>query len=102
MTYIFLDVYIHTCKLTYDCLLIKVTEINNSCHIQTKVKYHMHTQTWMPTKKEANMYDVVDVQHLSASSDQYDPTKLETNTYIEMKGVKDSTKLKIEYINTMI
>ena len=53
-------------------------------------------------KKEANTYDVVNVEHLSASSDQYDPTKVETNTYIEMKGVKDSTQLNIEYINTMI
>ena len=53
-------------------------------------------------KKEANVYDEVNVHNLSAFSDQGNLTKYETTAYIEMKNAKGSTKEKLEYINIKI
>ena len=53
-------------------------------------------------KKEANVYDEVNVHNLSAFSDQEDLTKYGSTEYIEMNNAKGSTEEKLEYISMKI
>ena len=53
-------------------------------------------------KKEANMYDIVNMPNLSTSLEQEDLTKHETTAYIEMRDARDTTNVSLEYVNITI